>query len=57
MGQEERGRWGGGGRGDGEAMTRHTLDLQGKRNDEKGEEEEEMEAAYLDWRKHQAVAA
>ena len=53
MGQEgDRGRWG----GDGEAMTRHTLDLQGKRDDEKGEEEE-MEAAYLDWRKHQAVAA
>ena len=55
MGQEDRGRWGGGG-GDGEAMTRHTLDFQGKRDDEKGEEEE-MEAAYLDWRKHQAVAA
>jgi hypothetical protein len=25
--------------------------LQGKRDEEKGEEEEEMEAAYLDWRK------
>jgi hypothetical protein len=51
MGQEDTGRWGGGG-GVGEAMTRHTLDLQGKR-DEKGgkDKEEEMEAAYLDWRK------
>jgi len=38
MGQEERGRWGGGGRGDGEAMTRHTLDLQGKRDEEKPRE-------------------
>jgi hypothetical protein len=31
-------------------MTRHTLDLQGKRDEEKGKEEE-MESAYLDWRK------
>jgi hypothetical protein len=35
MGQEDRGRRGGGG-GDWEAMTRHTLDLQGKRDGEGG---------------------
>ena len=32
-------------------MTRHTLDLHGKRDEEKAAGEEEMEAAYLDWRK------
>ena len=47
MGQEgDRGRWG----GDGEAMTRHTLDLQGKRDEEKPGEGGGW-AAYLDWRK------